>query len=91
MSELTKLQEKSAEKHLSSQKHSLVLYNDDHNSFDFVIETLVDICEHDVEQAEQCALLTHYKGKCAVLSGSYEELKQKREMISERGLTIKLH
>ena len=49
---------------------NLVLYNDEHNTFDHVIEMLVSVCGHDATQAEQCALLVHFKGKCTVLSGT---------------------
>jgi ATP-dependent Clp protease adaptor protein ClpS len=64
----------------------LVLYNDDHNTFDFVIETLIDVCNHTPEQAEQCAYITHYKGKCAVKKGDYIKLKPMKEEINNRGL-----
>ena len=53
---------------------SLVLYNDDVHTFDYVIKSLVDICRHTVEQAEQCAILVHCHGKCAVKHGSYTDL-----------------
>ena len=52
-----------------TDKFSLILWNDDVNSFDDVIDALVEICEHDFIQAEQCATITHYKGKCEVKSG----------------------
>ncbi|MAO45928.1 MAG: hypothetical protein CL823_02145 [Crocinitomicaceae bacterium] len=54
---------------------SLVVYNDDHNTFDHVIEKLISICEHTVLQAEQCAMIIHFKGKCTVKSGTYENLE----------------
>ena len=53
---------------------NLVVYNDDVNTFDHVIETLIKVCRHTQEQAEQCTMLIHYKGKCTVKVGSYEEL-----------------
>lgn len=53
---------------------SLVLYNDDYHSFDYVIKALVDICHHTQDQAEQCTVIVHYNGKCVVKHGSYEEL-----------------
>ena len=52
----------------------LIVFNDDVNTFDHVIETLIKVCGHTAEQAEQCTLLIHYKGKCTVKMGSYEEL-----------------
>ncbi|ARS34149.1 ATP-dependent Clp protease adaptor ClpS [Pontibacter actiniarum] len=58
----------------STDLRNLVVYNDDVNTFDHVIETLIKVCKHTAEQAEQCTLLIHYKGKCTVKVGSYEEL-----------------
>ncbi|MBL7138496.1 MAG: ATP-dependent Clp protease adaptor ClpS [Bacteroidales bacterium] len=66
----------------------LILFNDDINSFDFVIETLVDVCRHDPIQAEQCAWIAHYKGKCAVKEGTFPELKPMHDEMSNRGLTV---
>lgn len=60
---------------LLDEEKSLLLLNDDVNTFDYVIETLMKVCGHTLEQAETCAMITHYRGKCAVMSGSYEELK----------------
>lgn len=54
---------------------SLILINDDIHTFDYVIETLVEVCEHTYEQAETCAWITHYKGKCIVKSGTYDYLE----------------
>lgn len=54
---------------------NLVVYNDDVNTFDHVIETLIKVCGHTVEQAEQCTWLIHYKGKCTVKVGTFDELK----------------
>jgi ATP-dependent Clp protease adaptor protein ClpS len=65
----------------------LILYNDDVNTFDYVIECLVEICEHDLLQAEQCTYIVHYTGKCAVKSGSYSKLNPMREALCERGLS----
>jgi len=69
---------------------SLVVFNDDFNTFQHVIETLIKVCKHSPEQAEQCTLLIHYKGKCAVKKGSYEELKPMREAICEVGIDAKI-
>lgn len=68
----------------------LVLYNDDVNTFDFVIESLIKVCKHDLLQAEQCIFLIHYKGQCAVKNGSFEKLKPMCEALLERGLTAKI-
>jgi ATP-dependent Clp protease adaptor protein ClpS len=71
----------------SKGKNSLVLHNDEVNTFDFVIESLIKICEHTVEQAEQCTYLVHYKGKCDVKSGSTAYLRPMRHALVDRGLT----
>lgn len=68
------------------EKH-IILYNDDVNSFAFVIETLIKICHHDLLQAEQCAYITHFKGKCSVMSGSFNTLKPMCEALLDRGLS----
>lgn len=71
--------------------HEIVLYNDEVNSFDWVIHCLVEICEHSPEQAEQCAVITHYKGKCTVKSGSYSELEPRCSTLLERGLSAEIN
>lgn len=68
----------------------LVVFNDDFNTFDHVINTLIRVCKHTPEQAEQCTWLIHYKGKCAVKNGSYEELNPMREAICEAGIDAKI-
>lgn len=64
----------------------LIVWNDDVNTFDWVIETLVEVCGHTHEQAEQCALLIHMKGKCAVKNGEYETLQPMCTAILDRGI-----
>ena len=64
----------------------LIVWNDDVNTFDWVIETLVEVCGHTQEQAEQCSLIIHFKGKCAVKNGDYETLKPMCDAITERGI-----
>ncbi len=72
---------------LNQQQGSLlVLHNDEINTFEFVMETLVDVCKHSMNQAEQCAMITHYKGKCEVLKGELNELKEIRKELVDRGL-----
>ncbi|WP_075351808.1 ATP-dependent Clp protease adaptor ClpS [Algoriphagus marinus] len=66
--------------------YDLVVYNDDFNTFDHVANILVKVCKHTVEQAEQCTLIIHYKGKCAVKKGGYEELKPLCEAILDAGI-----
>ncbi len=70
--------------------HNLVVFNDDVNSFDHVIDTLMDVCAHTPEQAEQCTLLIHYKGKCTVKNGSWEELVPMRNEICRRGISAEV-
>lgn len=70
----------------SESVRDLMVYNDDFNTFDHVINTLVKVCKHDIHQAEQCTFLIHYKGKCSVKKGAYEELKPMREGITEAGI-----
>lgn len=65
----------------------LVMYNDDYNTFEFVIESLVDICKHDLLQAEQCTYIIHYNGKCAVKSDTYDVLNPMRIALCDRGLS----
>lgn len=68
----------------------LVVFNDDVNTFDHVIATLIRVCKHTPEQAEQCTFLIHYKGKCAVKSGSLEFLKPFREAVCEAGIDARI-
>jgi ATP-dependent Clp protease adaptor protein ClpS len=65
---------------------SLIVWNDEVNTFEWVIETLIEVCHHSSEQAEQCAMLIHTQGKYAVKQGSYEELKPMCDAITERGI-----
>lgn len=65
---------------------TLVLHNDDTNTFDYVMEILVEICDHSMTQAEQCATITHFKGKCEVRSGSFTAMKELRYQLILRGL-----
>ena len=73
---------------LQEELKSLILYNDEVNTFDFVIETLIDVCEHDPLQAEQCTLIVHFKGKCGVKSGTRDELKPAYTEMLNRQLTV---
>src|SRR5215213_8976408 len=68
------------------QPFHLIVWNDEVNTFEWVIETLMEICKHTYEQAEQCAYIIHYKGKYSVKEGSYEDLKPLCEAITERGI-----
>ena len=68
----------------TSSAYNLIVWNDEVNTFEWVIETLVEICGHSQEQAEQCAMLIHYKGKYAVKNGSYDQLKPQCDAINDR-------
>lgn len=81
--------ETSVEELLDDGSH-LILYNDDVNTFDHVIETLVQVCNHTYEQAEQCAIIVHFKGKCDVKSGSYQTLKSMCLALLEAGLSAEI-
>ena len=70
--------------------HEIVLYNDDHNTFDHVIDTLMAVCDHTPEQAEQCSILVHYKWKCTVKTGSYEELEPQCSALLDADLTAEI-
>jgi ATP-dependent Clp protease adaptor protein ClpS len=71
-----------------TDKHDLILFNDEVNTFEFVIETLIDVCEHDPITAEQCTLIAHFNGKCAVRSGDIQELVPLSKEMTNRGLTV---
>lgn len=73
-----------------SVNNEIVLYNDDVNTFDHVIETLIQVCKHTAEQAEQCAILVHYKGKCTVKTGAFDELKAQCSQLLEAGLSAEI-
>ncbi|MFY0642960.1 MAG: ATP-dependent Clp protease adaptor ClpS [Bacteroidia bacterium] len=68
----------------------IVLYNDDVNTFDHVINCLVKYCKHEEPQAEQCAMIVHYKGKCQVKNGSSEELQPICDALCRKGLSATL-
>jgi ATP-dependent Clp protease adaptor protein ClpS len=70
--------------------YALVVYNDEVNTFDFVIESLIKVLGHTLEQAEQCTLIIHFKGKCAVKNGEYDDLKPFRTAITDRGISAEI-
>ena len=72
----------------NSEHYVLVLCNDDINSFEYVMRTLVSICKHTKEQAEQCAMITHYKGKCDIKIGAFDELVEIKRILIDKGLTV---
>jgi ATP-dependent Clp protease adaptor protein ClpS len=72
------------------KQSEIVLFNDDVNTFDHVIETLIAVCEHTPEQAEQCSLIVHYNGKCTVKTGEYSYLKPRCSKLLEAGLSAEI-
>ncbi|WP_223033079.1 ATP-dependent Clp protease adaptor ClpS [Hanstruepera marina] len=88
------LKEKTSEATLLDEKtlkqNEIILYNDNVNTFDHVIETLIYACDHTPEQAEQCSIIVHYKGKCAVKTGPYKELEPRCSMLQEAGLSAEI-
>ena len=73
-----------------TDSHEIIVYNDEVNTFDHVIETLIKTCDHDALQAEQCTLLIHYKGKCSVKSGDYDDLKPRCKEILRAGISAEI-
>ena len=90
MSTIEKIQEDVLVEEAIGLSHEIVLNNDDVNTFDHVIDTLIRVCKHDDLQAEQCAILVHYKGKCTVKTGSLDELKPQCSALLEAGLSAEL-
>ena len=70
----------------NKNRSTLILHNDDVNTFDYVMETLVDVCGHSMTQAEQCATITHYKGRCGVKTGTFAEMNELRFQLISKGL-----
>lgn len=68
----------------------LVVFNDDVNTFDHVIETLIKVCRHSVEQAEQCTWIIHFRGRCTVKTGTFDFLKPMREAICDAGIDARI-
>jgi len=68
----------------------LVIFNDDVNTFDHVIQTLMKVCNHTAEQAEQCSLIIHYRGKCTVKNGDFEFLRPMRDAICDAGIDARI-
>lgn len=90
MSTREKVQEQEDVAVLSEENHQIILYNDDVNTFEHVINTLIVVCEHTAEQAEQCAYIVHYKGKCSVKTGSYDDLRPRCSKLLEEGLSAEI-
>ena len=85
-----KLQDEPSALVKETNQNEIVLFNDDVNTFDHVIDSLIEICDHTMEQAEQCALLVHYKGKCTVKTGEYNDLKPRCTRLLTKGLSAEI-
>lgn len=90
MSSKEKISEEILLKEKTVKQNEIVLYNDDVNTFDHVIETLIGVCDHTPEQAEQCSIIVHHNGKCTVKTGLYNELKPRCSRLLEAGLSAEI-
>lgn len=90
MSTIEKIQEELDVLIQETKKHEIVLHNDDVNTFDFVIDSLVSVCDHTLEQAEQCTILVHYKGKCTVKTGEFKDLEPRCSKLLQLGLSAEI-
>ncbi|WP_299889205.1 ATP-dependent Clp protease adaptor ClpS [uncultured Lacinutrix sp.] len=90
MSGKTKIEEDVLLKEEVIRQNEIVVYNDDVNTFDHVIETLIKACDHTPEQAEQCTILVHYKGKCTVKTGELRDLKPRCSKILQAGINAEI-
>ena len=72
------------------EQKDLIVYNDDFNTFDHVIDSLIKVCEHNPIQAEQCTWIIHYNGKCQVKRGEYEALVVMCTALHDRGITAEI-
>ncbi len=75
----------------AGKDYTLTLHNDDIHDFNFVIDSLIEICNHDIVQAEQCTYLVHYKGECGVKVGKYELLKEMYDQLLEKELIVSIN
>jgi len=88
------MQQKNLPRHKQKEQkenvYQIILFNDDYNTFDHVIDVLMNYCEHSEEQAEQCAWLTHLHGKCSVKEGSYDQLRPIAMALLDEGLSVEI-
>ncbi len=90
MSTKEKVRERVREKELVGFNNEIIIYNDDVNTFDHVIDTLMRVCSHTPEQAEQCSLIIHYNGKCTVKTGTLDKLKPQCSQLLDAGLSAEI-
>lgn len=70
-----------------TERSYLIVYNDDFNTFDWVIQSLMEVCNHSMIQSEQLSLIVHYKGKATVKTGSFDDLEPMKDALIDRGLS----
>ena len=90
MSTLEQIKERIWEEEVTTKNNEIIVYNDDVNTFDHVIATLVRVCDHTPIQAEQCSLIVHFNGKCTVKTGEYDKLKVQCTGLLEAGLSAEI-
>jgi ATP-dependent Clp protease adaptor protein ClpS len=88
MATITKKKTSSKVDEILSRPFKLTLHNDDYNSFDWVITCLMKVCDHEFEQASQCAHIVHFKGECDVKYGDYEKISLMKDKLSSAGLSV---
>lgn len=90
MGTIEKLQEELLLAEDTIKQSEIILFNDDVNTFEHVIETLMAVCEHTSEQAEQCSIIVHHNGKCTVKTGDYDDLKPRCSKLLQAGLSAEI-
>jgi ATP-dependent Clp protease adaptor protein ClpS len=88
MATITKKKTKTSQDSVTSKPFRLDLHNDDYNTFDHVINCLMKICDHEFEQASQCAHIVHFRGKCDVKYGDYETISTMKDKLQTSGLSV---
>lgn len=83
-------QEETLTKEVAVEEHELIIFNDEVNTFDFVIDSLVKVCKHEPEQAEQCTYIIHFNGKCSVKNGTYKKLEPMCTALLDRGISAEI-
>ena len=86
-STVEQIKEDTLEATIAGEKSQLIVYNDDFNTFDWVIESFIDVCNHSFEQAEQLSLIVHYKGKAIAKTSRLEVLKPMKDALVDRGIS----
>ena len=88
MATITEKKTSSKADEILSKPYKLILHNDDHNTFDWVITCLMNVCKHEYEQANQCAHIVHFKGECDVKYGEFKILSEMKDKLQNAGLSV---